>query len=33
MGLHHEKLAFKFQGLDQRLTGVLPAKVVQGILA
>ena len=33
MGLHHEKLSFKFQGLDQRLTGVLPAKVVQGILA
>ena len=33
MGLHHEKLAYKFQGLDQRLTGVLPAKVVQGILA
>jgi uncharacterized protein (DUF1501 family) len=33
MGLDHERLNFKFQGLDQRLTGVLPAKVVSGILA
>ncbi len=33
MGLDHEKFSYKFQGLDQRLTGVVPAKVVQGILA
>ena len=33
MGIDHERLTFKFQGLDQRLTGVLPAKVVDGILA
>ena len=33
LGLDHERLAFKFQGLDQRLTGVEPAKVVEGILA
>ncbi len=33
MGVQHERLSFKFQGLDQRLTGVLPAEVVKGILA
>lgn len=33
MGLNHERFAYKFQGLDQRLTGVVPANVVQGILA
>jgi hypothetical protein len=33
LGIEHERLSFKFQGLDQRLTGVLPAKVVQDILA
>ncbi|MBI5693625.1 MAG: DUF1501 domain-containing protein [Verrucomicrobia bacterium] len=33
MGIDHERLSFKFQGLDQRLTGVLPAKVVTDILA
>ncbi|HEY1121314.1 MAG TPA: DUF1501 domain-containing protein, partial [Haloferula sp.] len=33
LGLSHEKLSFKFQGLDQRLTGVEPAKVVKGIIA
>ena len=33
MGLDHEKFSYKFQGLDQKLTGVVPAKVVQGILA
>jgi hypothetical protein len=32
-GLDHSKLTFKFQGLDQRLTGVLPAKVIDAILA
>lgn len=29
MGLEHERLSFKFQGLDQRLTGVEPARVVK----
>ena len=33
MGINHERLSFKFQGLDQRLTGVLPSNVVKGILA
>jgi len=33
LGIDHEKLAFKYQGLDQRLTGVEPSKVVTGILA
>ena len=33
LGLDHEKLAFKYQGLDQRLTGVEPAHVVKDILA
>ncbi|MEO5958562.1 MAG: DUF1501 domain-containing protein [Opitutaceae bacterium] len=32
-GLDHNKLTFKFQGLDQKMTGVLPAKVIDGILA
>ena len=29
LGLEHERLSFKYQGLDQRLTGVEPAKVVK----
>jgi uncharacterized protein (DUF1501 family) len=33
LGIDHERLAFKFQGLDQRLTGVVPAQVVTPILA
>ena len=33
MGVDHERLTFKFQGLDQRLTGVVPARVVSEILA
>ncbi len=32
-GIDHNKLSFKFQGLDQKLTGVLPAKVIDGLLA
>jgi len=32
LGLNHDKLSFKYQGLDQRLTGVEPAHVVQAIL-
>jgi len=33
LGLDHERLAVRFQGLDERLTGVLPARVVREILA
>ncbi|MCU0880167.1 MAG: DUF1501 domain-containing protein [Pirellulaceae bacterium] len=33
LGLDHERLTFKFQGLDAKLTGVEPARVVKEILA
>ncbi|MFO0877708.1 MAG: DUF1501 domain-containing protein [Gemmataceae bacterium] len=33
LGIDHEKLTYKFQGLDARLTGVEPAHVVRQILA
>jgi hypothetical protein len=33
MGIDHEKLTYKFQGLDFKLTGVEPAKVVKALLA
>jgi hypothetical protein len=33
MGIDHSRFTFKSQGLDQRLTGVEPAKVVKEILA
>jgi uncharacterized protein (DUF1501 family) len=33
LGLDHSRLTFKFQGLDQKLTGVEPARVVHEILA
>jgi hypothetical protein len=33
MGIDHERFTFKFQGLDQRLTGVEPAQPVSAILA
>src|SRR5580692_3714519 len=33
LGIDHNKLAYKFQGLDQKLTGPVPASVVQGLLA
>jgi uncharacterized protein (DUF1501 family) len=32
LGIDHEALSVKFQGLDARLTGVEKAKVIQGIL-
>jgi hypothetical protein len=32
-GIDHERFTRKFQGLDYRLTGVEPAKVVKGIIA
>lgn len=33
LGIDHQKLIFPYQGLDQRLTGVEPAEVVQDIIA
>ncbi|MCF6313828.1 MAG: DUF1501 domain-containing protein [Verrucomicrobiales bacterium] len=33
LGIEHEKFTFRAQGLDFRLTGVEPTKVVKGILA
>ncbi len=33
LGLDHQRLTFKFQGLDAKLTGVEPARVVKEILA
>lgn len=32
LGLDHEKFTYRYQGLDQKLTGVEPAKVVKGLL-
>ena len=32
LGFDHEQLAYKFQGLNQRLTGVLPAKVINELV-
>jgi hypothetical protein len=32
LGFDHERFVFKHQGLDQKLTGVLPAKVVKELL-
>jgi hypothetical protein len=33
LGIDHNKLTYKFQGLDQKLTGPTPASVVQGLIA
>ena len=33
LGFDHERFTYKFQGLDQRLTGVEPVRVVQELLA
>ncbi|QDT51816.1 hypothetical protein Pan258_59090 [Symmachiella dynata] len=33
LGFDHEQFSYKFQGLNQRLTGVLPAHVVKDLLA
>jgi hypothetical protein len=33
LGFDHERFTYKFQGLDQKLTGVEPAHVVQSLLA
>lgn len=33
LGFDHEKLSVPFQGLNQKLTGVLPAHVIKDVLA
>ena len=33
LGIDHHRFSTKFQGLDMRLTGVEPAKVIKEILA
>jgi len=32
LGMDHDRFTFRFQGLNQKPTGVIPAKVVKGIL-
>ena len=32
LGYDHERFSFKYQGLDQRLTGVMPAKVINELI-
>ncbi len=32
LGYDHERTSFRYQGLDQRLTGVLPARIIHEIL-
>jgi hypothetical protein len=33
LGFDHTRLSYRYQGLDQRLTGVLPARVIDELLA
>jgi Protein of unknown function (DUF1501) len=33
LGFNHERFYFKYQGLEQRLTGVEPAKVIKALIA
>jgi hypothetical protein len=33
MGINHERLTYKFQGLDQRLTGVEPSAAIRELIA
>jgi len=33
LGFDHQRLSYRFQGLDQRITGVLPSRVVPELLA
>jgi arylsulfatase A-like enzyme len=33
LGFDHARFTFRFQGLDQRLTGVEPAHVIPGLIA
>jgi hypothetical protein len=32
LGIEHERFGYRFQGLDFRLTGVEPARVVRDLL-
>nr|WP_256199299.1 DUF1501 domain-containing protein [Verrucomicrobium spinosum] len=33
LGYNHDRFTFKFQGLDSKLTGVEPARVVKQLIA
>jgi hypothetical protein len=33
LGLDHNRLTYKFEGLDQKLTGTVPAEVIRAVLA
>jgi hypothetical protein len=33
LGFDHHKFSYRYQGLDQRLTGVEPAHVIKDLLA
>ena len=33
LGFDHEKFTYRYQGLDQKLTGVEPAKIVDALIA
>jgi hypothetical protein len=33
LGFDHERFTFRHQGLDQRLTGVEPARVIKELMA
>jgi hypothetical protein len=33
LGFDHERFSYRYQGLDQRLTGVEPAKVIKELVA
>jgi hypothetical protein len=33
LGINHSKLTFPYQGLDQKLTGVLESRVVKKIIS
>ncbi len=33
LGIDHERLTLRYQGLDQRLTGIDPTQVIKKILA
>jgi hypothetical protein len=33
LGIDHSRFTFRYQGLDQRLTGVEPARIIKGLMA
>jgi hypothetical protein len=33
LGIDNERFTFRYQGLDQRLTGVEPARVINDLIA